>query len=69
MFSHLKPVNIPPVFFWGVGQLKRLCLVNSTISGNDPSQIWTRLTYLNAKLKISESNVPLFLPKTASYGF
>ena len=22
MFSHLKPVNIPPVFFWGVGQLK-----------------------------------------------
>ena len=22
MFSHLKPVNIPPVFFLGVGQLK-----------------------------------------------
>ena len=22
MFSHLKPVNIPPVFFWRVGQLK-----------------------------------------------
>ena len=22
MFSHLKPVNIPPVLFWGVGQLK-----------------------------------------------
>ena len=22
MFSHLKPNNIPPVFFWGVGQLK-----------------------------------------------
>ena len=22
MFLHLKPVNIPPVFFWGVGQLK-----------------------------------------------
>ena len=22
MFSHLKPVNIPPVFFWGIGQLK-----------------------------------------------
>ena len=22
MFSHLKPVNIPLVLFWGVGQLK-----------------------------------------------
>ena len=22
MFSHLKPVNIQPVYFWGVGLLK-----------------------------------------------
>ena len=64
-----RPPERRPLERRTLAPIKRLCLVNSTIDGNGPSQKWTRLTYLDAKLKISESNVPLFLPKMASFGF